>query len=181
LFESRGAPERRLDVQLQQAGLSHVHTVVLSHDHEDHTGMVSAFAGARLLTGPGLRYESSGPRPFERSHDLFADGCVLLIPGGGHARDDVMALLALPGGPLLLTGDAVVHFSWLESEDVERIAVDPERAADVRNQVRAFVARVPGAVIIPGHDLSRIPRDRADVVLHQRDWFAPAAWRNLNE
>jgi hypothetical protein len=38
---------------------------------------------------------------------------------------------------VLLAGDAVVHSSWLAAEDVERVAHDADRAATVRNQVRA--------------------------------------------
>jgi len=77
--------------------------------------------------------------PFGASFDLFGDGSVTLVPGGGHTKEDVMVLLALPNGPALLAGDAVVHRDWLNSDDVQRIAVDPDRAAEVRNQVRALI------------------------------------------
>jgi glyoxylase-like metal-dependent hydrolase (beta-lactamase superfamily II) len=182
LFQSRGRPGRTLPEQLREAALGTVQAVVLSHQHEDHTGTLDAFKSARVVSGAAhagweqARFEARGPAPFDASQDLFGDGCVLLIPGGGHTREDVMALLALPEGPALLTGDAVVHFSWLESEDVERIAVDAERAATVRNQVRAFLRSTPHAVVIPGHDLSRLPQGRSDIELHHVDWFSAAAW-----
>lgn len=176
LLESRGNPRRSFDVQLRAAGLSQVRTIVISHHHEDHTGTVGAFPEARVITGETLSFEREGPRPFDRSVDLLGDGCVRLIPGGGHTREDVMALLALPEGPVLLAGDAVVHFAWLHSDDVERVAHASARAAEVRNQVRRFLRDVPGAVVFPGHDLTRVPTDRTDVVLHQPQWFATAAW-----
>jgi len=52
--------------------------------------------------------------PFKSAIDLLGDGSVILIAtGGGHTDEDVMMLVNLPGGPVLLTGDAVVHFDWL--------------------------------------------------------------------
>jgi glyoxylase-like metal-dependent hydrolase (beta-lactamase superfamily II) len=170
LLESRGDPRRRFDVQLREAGLAPPRTIVHSHLHEDHTGTSALFSKATVLSAHP--FDRPGPRPFERNFDLFGDGCVRLIPGGGHTHEDVMALLALPQGPVLLAGDAVVHFDWLGAQDVERIAVDPERAATVRNQVRAFAG-----VIFPGHDLRRAPRDRADIVLHHPEWFERGAWK----
>lgn len=62
-----------------------------------------------------------------------------------------MVLLALPSGPALLAGDAVVHLDWLASDDVQRIPVDPARAADVRNEVRALLKDDPQVVLFPGH------------------------------
>ena len=120
--------------------------------------------------------EGSPYPPFDSSVDLFGDGSVRLIRGGGHTQEDVMALVALPGGPALLTGDAVVHRDWLASEDVERIAIDPARAADVRNAVRALLASLPTVVLLPGHDLRELPHDRGDVSLPHPEWFEAAAW-----
>lgn len=88
-----------------------------------------------------------------------------------------MALLALPGGPVLLAGDAIVHRDWLNSDDVQQIPVDPDRAAEVRNQVRALLRGVPKLVLFPGHD---VPSDtqRDDIVIHHPDWFELSAWMN---
>jgi N-acyl homoserine lactone hydrolase len=84
--------------------------------------------------------------------------------------------VSLPSGPVLLAGDAVVHRAWLDSDDVQRIASDPDRAADVRNQVRAFLRAHPDAVLAPGHDTSMLPHDREDIVLHHVEWFDAKAW-----
>jgi N-acyl homoserine lactone hydrolase len=86
-----------------------------------------------------------------------------------------MALINLPSGPVLLTGDSVVHFDWLGSDDVERIATDPERAAVVRNQVRSLLDSGE-ALIIPGHDLRRLRSMRPDLILHHPERFKPSAW-----
>jgi len=194
LFESRGRPGRTLDAQMREAGLAPdaVSTVVISHLHDDHTGVVSAFPAATFLGGAGSRGHLEGFEsrwreigageaaqplaPFDGAFDLFGDGSIGVIPGGGHAREDLMLLLALPGGPVLLAGDAVVHRDWLVSDDVQRVPVDAERAAAVRNQVRALLAEDPEVVLFPGHDLGAAPQHRTDVVLHHAEWFEAQAW-----
>ena len=90
----------------------------------------------------------------------------MLVYGGGHADEGMMLLLALDAGPALLTGDAIVHSDWLRSNDVQRIVVDPARAATVRNQVRAFIDATPEASIAYGHDLRGIDCARRDVICH---------------
>lgn len=194
LFESRGRPGRTLDAQMREAGLApeEVSTVVISHLHDDHIGTTKAFSAAGFVGGQGSRghleklesrwreigaNEATAPfAPFDGAFDLFGDGSVELIPASGHTGEDLMVMLALPEGPVLLTGDAIVHADWLASDDVQRVPVDGERAAAVRNQVRALVAESPNVVIFPGHDLSAAPANRADIVLHHPEWFAITEW-----
>jgi len=198
LMESRGRVGFTLDEQMRRAGLraGDVAYVVVSHLHEDHTGVAASFAGAVFLAGPGTRaqvlagahspfppdvvpdwreidFEARGQPvgPFASGVDLFDDGSITLIAAGGHTAQDVMMLVDLPAGPVPLTGDAVVHYDWLESDDVERIASDPERAADVRNRVRALLAS-GDATIIPGHDLRRLGPARPDLIVHAAPDFA---------
>ncbi len=197
LMESRGAAGRTLDAQMSEAGLepARVETVVISHLHEDHTGAARSFANATFIGGPGTAgvvlpgefrpmwreltdTDFTVPwAPFGKAMDLFGDASVLLLRGGGHAAEGLMALLALPGGPVLLAGDAVVHLEWLADDDVQRIAVDPERAAAVRNAVRAW--RSAGGVVAAGHDLADLANlgiDRVDIVPHHVQWYAASAW-----
>jgi N-acyl homoserine lactone hydrolase len=194
-FKSRSKPGRTLDAQMREAGLdpSKVRTVILSHLHEDHTGVASAFPQATFIGGEGTskvvfgdfapkwrevtRAEAKGKlAPFDGALDFFGDGSVLLVPGGGHRREDLMAFVALSGGPALLAGDAVPHRPWLASDDVERVPVDPKRAADVRNQVRALLKAEPTVVLFSGHDLSGTPSGREDMILHHPEWFGEADW-----
>lgn len=184
LFESRGAPERTLDAQMRPLGLEpeSVRWVVLSHLHEDHTGALGAFPNARVVAGveragwERAAFRPGGPAPFDEHADLFGDGSVILLRGGGHATEDVLALVALEGGWALLTGDAVVHRDWLASDDVQRVAVDRERAATVRNQVRAALRGDPTLRLLPGHDLGGVSCDRPDLSCHRPAWFEPGAW-----
>ncbi len=205
LMESRGRLGLTLDAQMREAGLSpnDVHHVVISHLHEDHTGVADEFAHAVFIAGPGTRErmvegthsafhsgvvpewrevhfeeEENVARigPFDSSIDLFGDGSIVLVyGGGGHTSEDLMALVNLESGPVLLTGDAVVHFDWLESDDVERIASDPERAAVVRNRVRSL-RQSGAALIIPGHDLRQLGAARPDLLHHRPERFMASAW-----
>ena len=196
LFESRGRPEHVLDAQMREASLdpARVRWLIVSHLHDDHVGRIGAFPAATAIGGPGsenhadslglkgrwreiTQQESSRPMPpFDGTLDLFHDGSVVLIRGGGHTREDLMALLSLPEGPVLLAGDAAVHRDWLESDDVQRIAVDPSRAAKLRNQIRAIKAAFPRLVIVFGHDLSDLPPGRSDITLHAPERFAVETW-----
>jgi len=158
----------------------------------DHTGRISAFPNAELIGGPStaaalqelapnarrrsIDFDSSRTLPpFNARIVLFGDGSVTLVPGGGHTKEDLMALLALPNGPALLAGDAIVHRDWLNSDDVQRIAVDADRAAEVRNEVRALLQGVPNLALFPGHDT---PPDigHDDISIHHADWFELSAW-----
>jgi glyoxylase-like metal-dependent hydrolase (beta-lactamase superfamily II) len=196
LFESRGRPEHVLDAQMLEAGLdpARVRWLILSHLHDDHIGRIGAFPAATVIGGPGsgthaeqlglqerwreiTSEETSRPLlPFDGALDLFNDGSLLLIRGGGHAREDLMVLLSLPEGPVLLAGDAAVHRDWIGSDDVQRIAVDPDRAANVRNQIRAIETAFPRLVILFGHDLGDLPSGRSDITLHAPERFSVESW-----
>jgi N-acyl homoserine lactone hydrolase len=192
LMESRA--DAALPAQLRAAGLdpAAVRVVIVSHLHADHVGQLAAFPAASVVAGPGtaaaaeararggrwreVRFAGAAPLgPFDAALDLLGDGSVLLLPGGGHTPEDLLALVSLESGPVLLTGDAVVHADWLRGLDVQRIPVDPRRAADVREQVKAFLAEVPGAAVLFGHDLRSAPCARPDVRCHGAG-LAGATW-----
>jgi len=206
LFQTRSLPGKDLPAEMRAAGLrpEAVTTVVLSHLHFDHVGGAPAFRNARFVVGAGER-EAAGSRlngfdpaktawvaenawqtvdfakgvpfaTFPRAVDLFGDGSLVLVPGGGHTPGGIGAFAGLPGGPVFLAGDLAVHFDWLASDDVQRIVSDPERAADVRNRIRALRARAPEVVIVPGHDLRGLPSGRSDLVLHDSGLFSAAPW-----
>lgn len=206
LFKTRSRPGLDLPSQMRTAGLDPdaVGTVILSHFHFDHVGGADAFTAANFVATRGSRERSrsrmdgfephhtnwmrqdswreidfgsaSSYATFDRSVDLFGDSSIILVGGGGHTIGGLGALIQLPGGPVFLAGDLVVHVDWLEHDDVQRIVADPERAADVRNRVRRLLQLVPQLVLIPGHDLQRVPYDRADVVVHSRELFSADAW-----
>ena len=185
LLESRSDPSLVLPTLMRAAGLhpERVYHVALSHLHGDHTGQLAAFSNARIVGGPGSsekvdpalseRWQEAsfgrdaGLGPFDEVQDLLGDGRVVLIRGGGHTEDGMMLLLTLDEGPILLAGDAVVHREWLWGTDVQRIAVDANRAAEIRNRVRAFLEAVPGASVAYGHDVRDLDCSRRDIVCHE--------------
>ncbi len=186
VIESRSDASCLLSRQMEVANLplERVTQVIVSHLHEDHVGQLDAFARATFIAGPGTsafaqehgladrwrEVSSAALRaswPFERTQDLFGDGSVVLIHGGGHTREDLMVLVSLPEGPVLLTGDAVVHSDWLRSDDVQRIPVDAGLAARLRNQVRVLEHH-PDVLILYGHELPLQAPLRADFTWHVR-------------
>jgi N-acyl homoserine lactone hydrolase len=205
LFQTRSRPGFDLATQMRAAGLDpgRVSLVVLSHLHFDHTGAARDFPGAQFvldheeraagvgrLSGvePGhtswvareawreLTWSDARPyATFDRAVDLTGDQSVMLIAGGGHSAGDIAALVHLPGGPALLAGDAVVHFDWLTSDDVQRIPHDPERAAAVRNMVRGLRDLAPKVTIFPGHDLPTFS-ERSDIIIHEPRLFQREEW-----
>ncbi|MFQ5478363.1 MAG: MBL fold metallo-hydrolase [Candidatus Binatia bacterium] len=206
LFKARSAPGRELPDQMRLAGLSPdaVRTVIFSHLHFDHVGTAESFRNARFVAGLGARRAArsrmQGFEPlhtdwidpsrwseidlaaeapyatFDHGKDLFGDNSLIAVEGGGHNTGGLALFVNLPGGPVLLAGDTVVHFDWLASDDVQRIVENPERAADVRNMVRALLRVVPDLVLVPGHDLSGLPHGRDDLVLHDGGLFSAEAW-----
>ncbi|UFH57755.1 MBL fold metallo-hydrolase [Spirosoma sp. KNUC1025] len=193
LFESRGKSGQTLDRQMVRVGLdpANVTRVILSHLHEDHLGNLRAFPNARVILS--AKADSTKPAalmsaivraehfPFMPSslgnlYDVLGDQTVRLIQGGGHSPEDLMAWVNLDTGPVLLAGDAVVHWDWLRSDDVERVSVNGPRAAQVRNEVRALLNVQPELVLFPGHDTSRLPRHRSDIVVEHPTLFQMKAW-----
>ncbi len=154
LFKTRSLPGKDLVSQMRAAGLDpgDVAYVILSHMHFDHVGAAPAFTNASFIAGPGARANSvsrmNGFDPeriawvdadawheadfsrgepfatFDSTLDVFSDGSLRLIRGGGHTAGGIAVLLNLPAGPVLLAGDLVVHFDWLRSDDVQRIVLD---------------------------------------------------------
>lgn len=182
-----------------------VKMVIFSHLHFDHVGNGNEFPNAEYyISGktkidnlpkidgfnPELiksideshsfhRIDFSAGTPFatfEKSVDLLGDGTIILIEGNGHLTGSMGLLLQLPEGPVLLPGDEAVHFDWLKGNDIQRISKNPVQAAEMRNRIRKFMELVPDLVVIPGHDLSKVPDHRKDIILHHPELFTKELW-----
>jgi len=179
--------------------------VIFSHLHFDHIGNADAFSNAIFSLGqdtdledmtrmegfepdfivqlekehPFIKIDFSKGKPFatfKKAVDLLGDGSLLAIQGNGHLNGSISLFVRLPRGMVLLTGDEVVHFDWLKSNDVQRISKNPNRAAEVRNRVRMLEKLRPDILIFPGHDLPKISQNRNDIVVHHPLLFKNKVW-----
>ena len=166
--------------------LDSVKYIFLSHLHFDHIGDLNEFKDATIVIGEDTdldhlsKLDGFDPEPihdlnklnliqtlsfhrgtplatFEKAIDYFKDGSIQIIKGGGHVDGSIALLIQLQDGPVLLSGDEVVHFDWLNHDDVQRISKNPNRIADIRNRIRMLIQLAPEVVLIPGHDLSKLP------------------------
>ena len=124
-------------------------------DHAPVGGVRRGLADRELL-----EFSLDGPPilTFERSHDLFGDGSVVLVDLAGHTPGSVGVLLATADGPVLLAGDAVWH--GLQIENVRQRSGFPGCLADVdREETWRTLHRLhalPASVnVVPAHDHER--------------------------
>jgi len=182
-----------------------VNKVIFSHLHFDHIGNADAFSQATFYIGkdtnldnmtrmngfepdfitqlekehPFKKIDFTSGKPFatfKKAVDLLGDGSIIVVRGNGHLGGSIGIFVRLPKGMVFLTGDEVVHFNWLKSNDVQRISKNPKRAAEVRNRVRLLEKLRPDILIFPGHDFPKVPKNRTDIIIHNPELFKNKAW-----
>jgi glyoxylase-like metal-dependent hydrolase (beta-lactamase superfamily II) len=169
------------------AGSPHAHgiaAVIPTHFHWDHISGVGDFQGVAVMTTrsgedwirsnaegtevinsfSGLdfhryAYEDKPYLGFPRSHDVWGDGSVVIVPSPGHTPDSVVVFVCLPSGTrYAFLGDLVWQLEgldipaekpwmlrWLIGEDADDIQTNIAR-------VRTAVARFPQIRPMPAHD-----------------------------
>ena len=175
--------EQELGAQVQRLGYrcEDIHTVILTHIHEDHVGGLPAVPEAKLIVsqvewhanalGPffpvaksptvvGRKTElisfSSGPfQNFERSQDLLGDGSILLLPTPGHTPGHLCVLVQMEGYQLLMTGDTMYTLRHLAVDQVRAIMLgkttQEQQIASVR-RIQQLRQAEPSMIIAPMHD-----------------------------
>ena len=160
--------------------------IIPTHAHWDHVSGVQDFTGVPVLVNaPGKRWIDSkaegtevvnsfhginykeydfegGPYlGFPRSHDVWGDGSVVIVPAPGHTPDSVVVFVNLPSGTrYALVGDLV----W-QIEGIEIPAEKPwmlrkligENNDEVHKDialVRSAIKQYPQIHTIPAHDAS---------------------------
>jgi N-acyl homoserine lactone hydrolase len=123
---------------------------------------------------PGLRWRRIHPEaiedtsiaPFDRGHDLFGDGSLVLLPTPGHTPGSLSLLVRRPGRPpLLMVGDLTYDDRLLTAGEIPGVG----NKRDLRNavtQVNDLRRRHPGLVVLPAHDpgaADRLARAEAQV------------------
>ena len=96
---------------------------------------------------------------FARSHDVYGDGAVVIVPAPGHTPGSVIVFLALPSGKrYALVGDLVWQREGIVAREekpwLTRTAVDLDPAGVRTSMLRmaAIAARFPALIIVPAHD-----------------------------
>lgn len=124
--------------------------------HTDKTELLSSFANIKY---DQYEYEGGPYLGFPKSHDVYGDGSIVVVPSPGHTPGSVVVFVSLPSGTrYALIGDLV----W-QSEGVE---IPAERPWPIRRligendpQVRENIGRIaaigktfPQIHILPAHD-----------------------------
>lgn len=122
-------------------------------------GPVAPVGGVRsaLHDRPVTTFDLDGPpiATFERSHDLFGDGSVLLVELPGHTPGSIGILAHTAAGRLLLAGDAAWHRLQIEHlrqrPSYPGAFVDEDRDEAFRTLHRLHAIRSQ-MCIVPTHD-----------------------------
>lgn len=176
-----------LKSDLAAAGSPHIDFVLLTHAHWDHTSGLVDLSSPRVLVGAGeeafargyhadeipavmmdhlkgahveeVTWDGGPYENFPRSHDLFGDQSVVLVPLPGHTPGSMGVFLNdFHGRRLLFIGDAAwsrsgvdlpSHKSTLVSPKVD---AEPEVLAQTLWRLHELHLREPRLVIVPAHD-----------------------------
>lgn len=89
---------------------------------------------------------------FGQSLDLFGDGSVRLLSTPGHSAGHLSVLVRLRDREALLCGDAAYTRRAIDHDVAPLLVDDEHRFFRSLREIRRFVERTPGLVVIPGHD-----------------------------
>jgi len=157
--------------------------VLLTHAHWDHASGLPDLAGTpvwvtaeehrfvedggwitAVARTTGARFEEYGFEGgpylgFPRSHDVYGDGSIVVVPAPGHTPGSVIVFVALPAGTrYAFVGDLVWQREGITQREerpwLQRTLADAD-AAGARAQLlhmAAIAARFPQIRIVPAHD-----------------------------
>jgi len=172
--------------QLDAAGYDrkHLRYILVTHVHWDHVSGVPDFPGVPVLVTAAehqfinddgfantaarnidqLRWREyafdGGPYlGFDRSHDLYGDGSIVIVPAPGHTPGSVVVFVALPSGSrYAFVGDLVWQREgvfereerpWLVRGALEHDAVALRQSLLLMS---AVATRFPQIILVPSHD-----------------------------
>lgn len=164
----------RLTTRLREAGTDPADVChhVFTHLHVDHVGE-GPLTGVRPIvhedewraaTRPGARLFGmmrpgfDDPLTVTDGHDLYGDGTIVLLATPGHTPGHQSVLVTPQDGPrVLLTGDAVYSEDALLARRIDGVGMDPRRARESIDRLRALCAERP-TVVAPTHDTGSAAR-----------------------
>jgi N-acyl homoserine lactone hydrolase len=114
----------------------------------------------RHIELPGVRWRQIEPAPlhdptlapFDIGHDLFGDGCLVMVPTPGHTAGSISLIVRRADKPtLVLVGDLTYAADLLKREHVPGVGNRRilRRSSAMMNQLQAAT---PGLVALPTHD-----------------------------
>ena len=169
-FGIRGPLER----QLAEAGVKpgDITDVVLTHAHYDHSVNYVLFDRATVWIGAKeMEWAAAQPPGFDPLPELYvqalaADPRVRRIREGeeflpgitafdapGHTPGSLVFHLTSNDVPVIFTGDAAKNRAELLSRKVD-MSLDEAASTNSIERIWALWRKVPGTIVIPGHDLS---------------------------
>jgi len=186
-----------LEAQLKAAGVSprDVTDVVLTHAHYDHSINYVLFDRATVWIGAKeMEWAAAQPPGFDPLPELYvqalaADPRVKRIREGdeflpgitafdapGHTPGSLVFHLTSNDVPIIFTGDAAKNRAELLSLKVD-MSLDEAASTHSIEKIWALWRKVPGTIVIPGHDLSmRLDESGRPVYIGERKagistWF----------
>jgi glyoxylase-like metal-dependent hydrolase (beta-lactamase superfamily II) len=161
--------------------------IIVSHLHYDHAGGLVSFPHAKLhlqkaeygfarkppLYQEGLFVPAEFDFPaerfvfYEREHDLFGDGSLVLIPTPGHTPGHQSLIVRLSGGNYILAADAIYEPEFLNIANLPagNLVWCADEMVNSRLLLQTLCKEEP-AVLIATHDIEFRTRIRC----------APDAW-----
>jgi N-acyl homoserine lactone hydrolase len=98
---------------------------------------------------------------FAHSVDLFGDGSIRLVSTPGHTAGHQSLVLRLRDREALLTGDAIYERRAVDRDVRPLLMADEHRYWRSVREIRRYVERTAGALVIAGHDRVEWPRLQA--------------------
>jgi glyoxylase-like metal-dependent hydrolase (beta-lactamase superfamily II) len=182
---SKGTPAA---AQLAAGGIqpADLAAVIPTHGHWDHVSGLDDLGGVPVMVhAAGKRYLDARPEGtevvnsfravnyrqydfdggpylgFPRSHDVWGDGSVVIVPAPGHTPDSVVVFVNLPSGArYALLGDLVFQMEGVELPAEKPwmlrriIGEDDEEVRKDIALVRAASQKYPQIHLVPAHDAS---------------------------
>lgn len=178
--------ERSAAQQLTAAGYDRtkLRAILLTHAHWDHLSGVPDFPGTpawitrdeqQFIAKAGwitavarscgeasfqtYDFEAKPYLSFERSHDVYGDGSIVVVPAPGHSPGSVIIFVNLPNKQrYAFIGDLAWQQEGIRLREerplVTRVLADSD-AESVRAQLQRMAAiakRFPDLIIVPAHD-----------------------------
>jgi glyoxylase-like metal-dependent hydrolase (beta-lactamase superfamily II) len=172
--------------QFQAAGYDQksLRAILLTHAHWDHVSGLPDFPGLPVWVTPqerqfiskggngqfgkpftGIRYEEYGFElgpylGFPRSHDVYGDGAIIVVPAPGHTPGGVIIFVTLHSGKrYAFVGDLVWQLEGITLREerpwIVRKGADSNEQGTRENLLRmiALKERLPELNIVPAHDI----------------------------